>query len=366
MDDSELHYLTYDPDEIMQEMMLAYIAAGGNIMRAGDEKEMLLRGVQSVIVQAFAGIDNALRMDTLRYAVGDYLDIYGEKRNCYRIQAQKATATIRITTAATGESVTIPAGSAVTQDGMNLYLTDEDITLDGTAGTIDATVTAEQAGAKGNALLANAEMLFLLNWEGVTAVTCKESATGGLNKESDDSYRERIRTYGLSAVTTGPAEQYETLAKAVSSDILDAKAVQGDDLEVDIYLILADGASSATIIAAVEEACSPKNVRPLSDNVVVAAATDVTYTLNVQYSGPDTTNLASAVAAAVAAYQEWQDNVIGQAFNPDMLKAYLYQAGCTLVTFGSGSNFDGGTVEYTEIDMSERCKGTITTAVITT
>jgi uncharacterized phage protein gp47/JayE len=55
---------------------------------------MLLRGVQGIIMQAFAGIDNALRMDTLRYAVGEYLDIYGEKRNCYRIAAAAATSTI--------------------------------------------------------------------------------------------------------------------------------------------------------------------------------------------------------------------------------------------------------------------------------
>ena len=85
MDNTEIHYLTYDPEEIFQEMNLAYIQAGGDILYPGDEKEMLLRGVQAMIVQVFAGVDAALRMDTLRYAVGDYLDIYGEKRNCVRL-----------------------------------------------------------------------------------------------------------------------------------------------------------------------------------------------------------------------------------------------------------------------------------------
>ena len=42
MDDTELHYVTYDPDEIMQEMMVAYLNAGGDLLYAGDEKEMLL------------------------------------------------------------------------------------------------------------------------------------------------------------------------------------------------------------------------------------------------------------------------------------------------------------------------------------
>jgi hypothetical protein len=35
-------------------------------------------------------VDNALRMQTLRYAVGDYLDVLGEQRNCERIQASAA------------------------------------------------------------------------------------------------------------------------------------------------------------------------------------------------------------------------------------------------------------------------------------
>ena len=40
MDNTEIHYLTYDPEEIFQEMNLAYIQAGGDILYPGDEKEM--------------------------------------------------------------------------------------------------------------------------------------------------------------------------------------------------------------------------------------------------------------------------------------------------------------------------------------
>ena len=364
MDDTELHYLTYEPDEVLTEMMLAYIAAGGSVIRAGDEKEMLLRGVQNAIILAFAGIDNGLRMATLRYAVGEYLDIKGEEKGCYRIEATKAKATITITTSATGNEVTIPAGSAVTQDGQTLYVTDEDITLPGTAGTVTASITAESAGAKGNSLAEGAVMQFILAFDGVTNVECATAASGGQNREEDESYRARIQEYGLSAVTTGPSEQYERIAMETSSEVIDAKALHGDDLDVDIYLIISEDATAQTVIDAVEAACSPKDERPLSDHVTVYEAEDVTYTLNVKYSGADNLNLEDAVEAAVAKYQEWQDNVIGQTFNPDILKSYLYQAGCTNVIFDTGSEFDGGTVEYTEIDPNQRCKGTITTAVM--
>lgn len=363
MDDTELHYLTYDADELFQEMLVAYMNAGGSVIRAGDEKEMLLRGVQNTLMLAFAGIDNALRMATLRYAVGDYLDAKGEDKSCYRIEEAKATATITITTEA-GDPITIPAGSIVTEDGVQLYVTDEDITLPGTAETLTAAITAEQAGAKGNALLAGAQMQFIMSFEGVESVTCSVSATGGQDRESDEEYKERIRTYGLSTVTTGPSEQYERIAMETSSDIIDAKAIHGNDLDVDLYLILKDGAVAETILQEVYDACSPKNERPLNDHLTVYEAENLEYTLNVRYAGTDTTNLATAVAAAVQRYQTWQDNTIGQVFNPDMLISFLYQAGCTLVTFGPGSEFNGGAVQRTVIGQNQRCKGTITTAVI--
>lgn len=368
MDNTELHYLTYDAEELWRAMVLEYVDAGGDILYPGDEKEILLRGVQNILMLAFAGVDNALRMATLRYAVRGYLDLLGEKIGCERIQAKAATAEVSITTNATGETGTMPAGTAMTADGQAFYLTTEDITLTGEAETLNVSIRAEKAGIAGNGLAAGTQMGLANSNAAISSILVTTGASGGQNEETDDSYRERIRKYGLSSATTGPSESYEKIARNTSSEIIDAKALHGENLDVDIYLILEDGtteSAAAAILDAVAEACSPKTMRPLNDVVHVYEAEAVSYTLNVKYTGMDTTNLAEAVAAAVKKYQQWQDNTIGQPFNPDMLKSYLYQSGCTLVTFGSGSEFDGGTVEYTEIDPEQRCRGTITTAVIT-
>ena len=45
MDNTELHYITYDPEAIWEKMMENYNKAGGEILYPGDEKEMLLRSV---------------------------------------------------------------------------------------------------------------------------------------------------------------------------------------------------------------------------------------------------------------------------------------------------------------------------------
>jgi len=361
MSDSELHYLTYDPDAIYETMVATYLENGGEVIYPGDEKDLLLRGVLAMFVQAFAGVDNALRMATLRYAVRDYLDIIGENRGCERITATTATAKATITTAS-GASGSIAAGTAVTADGALIWTTDEEITLSGTAEDVTVSITCAESGEKGNALKAGDAMKTVGTVEGVAKIVCAESASGGQDAEDDDTYRERIRIHGLTSGTTGTAEQYEAAAMDVSSIIIDANAVNGGDGVVNVYLLLSDESQAEAMIEAVEEALNDGSVRPLTDTVNVEEASAVEYTL-IAACTVDTNVSESELEAAISEYQEWQDEKIGRAFNPDKLKALLYNAGAEKVEWGDGSNIAGGEVQYTEIGEGEHCKGTITLQV---
>ena len=365
MDNSEVHYLAYDPDAIWREMLIAYAEAGGDVLYPGDEREMLLRGVQSIVTQVFAAVDVALRMDTLRYATGDYLDLYGEKRGCVRLPALAARAKVKITFRAGGVAGEIAAGMALTADGEQIYLTEAAITQTGAAQEVTVSIICRQPGSAGNSLTAGTQMQLLVSNPSITSVYVTEAASGGQNREDDDTYRERIRRYGLRTVTTGPSTQYESAAMSVSSEILDARALNVAAGKVCVYLILADGTTAAPILSAVSAALNAKDVRPLTDSVTVAQAKEKSYTLKVQYAQETGSNVAAALADAVKEYQAWQDDTIGRAFNPDRLLAMLYQAGATRVVWGTGSVFDGGTVEWTEIDADTRCKGSITLAVMT-
>lgn len=365
MDNTELHYLTYDPEAIWSEMIRNYIDAGGDLLYPGDEKEMLLRGVQADIVQVFAGVDNALRMATLRYAVGDYLDILGEQRGCLRIKASKARATVTITTNATGVIDVLEAGTAMTCDGEIFYLLEEDFNMSGHVQTATLPVVCDREGSVGNGLLAGSQMALQITNPAINTIFVASDAVGGNEREDDETYRDRIREHNITTLTTGPEIQYETIALGVSSQILDAHAMNNGAGKVAVYVILASSTGAAAILASVEEALSAKNVRPLTDQVSVAQAEDVEYTLNVEYICDNSSTVSAAIAQAATDYQKWQDNTIGRAFNPDRLMASIYQAGATRVIWGEDSGFDGGDVEYTEIDEDQRCKGTITLTAIT-
>lgn len=362
MDNTELHYLTYDPDAIWQAMIENYVDAGGDILYPGDEKEMLLRSVQADIVQIFAGVDNALRMASLRYAVGDYLDIIGESRGCERIEAQAATATVTITTTGNGATYYLIAGTPMTFDGEIYYLLEEDFPLAGIARSETVSVVADRAGIVGNALLAGSELTLVSQNNSIASIVCATSATGGTEEEDDDTYRERIREYGLYSVTTGTAGRYEAVAKAVSTQIVDAKAINTSAGNVGIYLILSSQTGAAALLAEVLAAVSADDVKPLTDTVTVAQATNLSYCLEVDYTYDGTATTLSAIEDAVDEYLDWQNNTIGRAFNPDKLYAMMYSAGAERVYLDETyeSEFNGSTtIQYTEINSNERCTGIV-------
>ena len=364
MDKKEIHYLSYDPDAIWEEMMLRYVEAGGDVLYPGDEKMMLLQSMMADVVQLLAAVDNALRMQTLRYAVGDYLDLLGETRGCSRIEASPARASVLITTNATGYISMLPAGTAMTCDGEMFYLLTEELSLPGYAQDISAEVVADKAGSSGNGLPAGTQMQLVEKNAAVGRIVAATDAHGGSEAESDDSYRERIRESGQASVTTGPKAQYEAASMAVSAEIIDAAAVNEGAGNVGVYLILASGADTPSILQSVEDALSADNVRPLTDTVTVQTADAVTYVLDVEYQAASGVSTA-ALQEAVNVYQTWQDNSVGQTFDPYRLLALLYQAGATRVQWGQDSEFDGGPIERTEIAATERCLGTITLTELT-
>lgn len=368
MQDTGIHYVEYDAGVLWQKMLEAYVEAGGDILYPGSEKEILLRGVQLILMIGLAKVDNGLRMATLRYAVRDYLKLYGEGKNCPYIEATKAKATVTITFRSTGVAQIIAEGEALTADGVVLYTLDEDVEDTGASRSVTVGVTCSKAGAAGNGLLAGTQMQFMLQHDSVVSVVCASDAAGGQDDEDQEHYRERIHDKGLVSVTTGTEENYRSAAMAVSSVILDARALQTDVDEPDVcvYLLLSDNTGAEAIIAAVEEALNAKTARPLTDHVSVALATAVSYSLKVSYTVDAGQGVTDAVEAAAAAYVAWQNGSIGRPFNPDKLISLMYQAGATRVTFDASSRFNGSaTIQYTEIDPNKVCAGTVTAEVTT-
>lgn len=372
MDNTELHYLTYDPEAILIKMHETYIENGGSRLYPGDEKSLFLQGVLQMFVQAFAGMDNALRMGTLRYAAGEYLDLLGESRGCQRMLAQSATATATFVLEATGEEGLIPAGTRLTADGILNYITLEDIETSGRAHIAEVPILCTQAGSIGNALTQGTAMQANILINGLTSITASSDATGGSDTEEDESYRDRIRESVWATVTTGTQNQYEEAAKSTDPIILDARALYLGQTsgslalaQIGIYLLAEDMDDLTDLIPVIQEKLNDRDTRALLDRIVVRKALIKNYVLNVEYSCDGGAETHKAIEEAVMEYQKWQESSLSRPFNPDKLMAMMYQAGATRVIWGDGCELDGEEAAYFMGTM-HGYKGTITTAVIST
>lgn len=361
MADAELHYLTYDPDEIWETMLDVYLEQGGDILYGGDEKEMLLRSVQEVIVLALAAIDNALRMATIKYAQGDYLKLLGEERGCEYMDAQPARTTLRITFKAGYAAQTIAAGATFTADGAMMYTTDAGIDYAGQATTVDVGITCTEAGSRGNGVPAGTVMRSTQGLAMIELARTLDATADGRDAEDMDDYRERVRQAQFLAVTTGPVEQYKARTLAATTELHDATVLQGGPGVVDIYLLLKDTAVADQVIKTVKEALSAENVRPLTDTVNVQKALELTYNIDAEYKLPAGTLTTSQQAMQDAAdeYTAWQDTAMGRAFDPYQLVANLYRAGAERVKLLDSSKVGGKPLEYTAVDQKTRCNGTV-------
>ncbi len=363
---ADLHYLTYDPEAMWREIHLAYLGQGGDPLYPGDEKEMLLRGAMAILAQCYAAADHAARMQTLRYATGEYLDLIGEKRGIERIAAVAATGKINITIKPGAAGHVLAAGTLYT-DGARTYQLSEGIAVP--AGTENVTVSADstctEAGSVGNALMAGTLLYPIQQDAKAISVIVTETTRGGLEEEADEAYRERIRTGGFYGATTGPAGAYESRAEAVSASIVDAKARRAEAGEVEVSLLLEEGLTEeeeTQIQSDVLEALNGESARPIADTVTVRKAEEVPYELNILYEaeGASTENMAILLAQAADAYKAWQEGAVGRPFDPYRLLAALYTAGATRAEWDEASNLNSGEVARTAMEAYQCLKGTIT------
>ena len=364
MDDT-LHYLTYDPKAMWTEMYTAYMDAGGDPLFPGDEKEMLLRGTMAILLQTYAAFDHAARMQTLRYAAGEYLDIIGEKRGMYRIQAVKAMGTAEIVAKREIEPYTIAAGTIFTVGSRTYAMTESVLIPAGSGNTAKQTLLeCMEAGTVGNALPAGTALNKVEQNAKIVSVTLLTATAGGVDLEENEAYRDRIREGGFFGATTGPKGAYQARAMDVSANIVDAGAYRKAAGVVGVALILEDGLTSgekAALIANVAQALSDDAIRPLSDTVEVEEAETVPYQMNIAYQvgGSTSEDVLTKLNAAVLEYKTWQENTVGRIFDPFRLVMLLYNAGATMAEWTTGSHVNGEAVARRPIAENERLRGEV-------
>lgn len=286
------------------------------------------------IYQAMKYVDIKGKMDTVKYSVGDFLDLLGAFRcGATRNQAAAAVTTIRFTLSAARASVTaIPQGTRIAA-GQLFFETSVYTEIPAGDLTADIPATCMTAGETGNGL-APGELKTLVDpVPYVQSVENTSTSSGGADRESDESFAARIFIAPGKYSTAGSRNGYEYHVQDYSSAI-GGVHVSSDQAAgtVDIVFVMADGSlPSAEMISAMSQHMSAETLRPMNDLVTVRAPAEVKYTVSLTYYINQSDNnravaIQQAVSAAVDSYVAWQRK-IGRDVNPSKLLALVMGAG---------------------------------------
>ncbi len=342
VDLSALPSISFTPqsaEETETDIITAYEAIARTTLQPGDPVRLFLETLAYVISVQNGLIDFAGKQNLLAYAQGGHLDHIGAPMGVSRIQPQPARTTVRFgMTDALEFAVPVPSGTRVTTQSADImFATISDAILPAGETFIEVAVQCTEAGAAGNGLLPGQICRLVDPIPYITSVINMDITLSGCDEEGDERFRERIRMAPESFSVAGPDGAYEARVRAVSSDIASVSVTSPTPGVVDVRFVMTDGElPDEAMIEKVENALTPKDVRPLTDMVQVDAPDTVTYAISGKWflASCDSTLLTSitkAVDAAVEGYRIWQRSKPGRDINPDELISRLHNAGAKRV-----------------------------------
>lgn len=127
--------------------------------------------------------------------------------------------------------------------------------------------------------------------------------------EDDDTFRARIQLAPHGYSVAGPVGAYVFHAKTADGQVLDAAATSPTPGRVVVSVLsrVGNGVPSQALLTAVSAAVNADDIRPLTDEVIVQAATIVNYQIAAKIytlPGPDSSSVLTTAQQRVTAYAE--------------------------------------------------------------
>ncbi|MBV4440200.1 baseplate J/gp47 family protein [Clostridium tyrobutyricum] len=337
-----MNFVETDSKTIYENIINDFENAYGETLYPADERRIFIQQLISIIVGLKNDINDSARQNLLRYARSPVLDAIGvDIYHTERLEPQKATCPGLITLVAIqNDDIQIPSGKRVTPDGIIFFKIKDDVTIEAGQTRKECILEAVDPGASYNGFLSGQIKNIVDPIPYVESIINTDTSKGGADLEEDDSYRERCRTAPESCSTAGPEKAYEYFAKSADSSIVDVKVDSPSPGVVKIIPLLVNGEiPNQSILDKVYAECTPRNRRPLTDNVQVDVPTTINYDINLTYyldiehkteelqfrKSIEGSNL-DYVDGAIRDYINWQQGRMGISINPDELRYKIQNA----------------------------------------
>ena len=331
--------ITYE--QILNDMVADYetkyqeITGRKITLRPGDKEHIHLRIEAGQYYQMYQIMDNAAKMNLLKYSKGNFLRHLGAFKKTFIQEPKPAVVTARFTLSEVRKDVIyIPQGTRITAGDGVYFATDDYAEVKAGDSFVDIDCTCESVGEVGNDYIPGQIEIIVDPVPYVASVTNTTKSEGGSGEESEESFRERIFLAPSSYSVAGPADAYEYWVKQYNSAAIeDVKIYEPTEAVVDIRILLNGGAlPSQTFCSGCLEYLKENPIIPLTDNDIVAAPDVVNYNLKAVYyiARSDLNNIAviqESIEAAKDTYLNWQRTKIGRDINPDALTEFVRAAG---------------------------------------
>lgn len=331
--------ITYE--QILNEMVADYETKYQEIMkrkitlRPGDKEHIHLRIVAGQYYQMYQIMDNAAKMNLLKYSKGNFLRHLGAFKKTFIQEPKPAVVKARFTLSEVRKDVIyIPQGTRITAGDGVYFVTDDYAEVKAGESFVDIACTCETVGDVGNEYIPGQIETIVDPVPYVAAVTNITKSEGGSGEESEESFRERIFLAPSSYSVAGPAGAYEYWVKQYNSAAIeDVKIYEPTEAVVDIRILLNGGAlPSQTFCSGCLKYLKENPIIPLTDNDIVAAPDVVNYDVKAVYyiARSDLNNIKviqESIEAAKDTYLNWQRTKIGRDINPDALTEFVRAAG---------------------------------------
>ncbi|MGN1130098.1 MAG: baseplate J/gp47 family protein, partial [Ruminococcus sp.] len=196
-------------------------------LKINDPTRLLLQALALPIYQSLQKIDNAGKMNLLKYAYGDYLDNLASFKNIKRQEAIPSTVNIKFTLSAIrSEDLIIPAGTNVTTGNYDVYWeTDKDTIIPAGMLSVVVTMTCTEPGTLSNGYEVGTinELVNTIPYiDNVSNITV---SANGQDVESDDRLRERVYLAPSAYSSAGSKSAYIYHSKTFNSAITDCVVI---------------------------------------------------------------------------------------------------------------------------------------------
>lgn len=318
-------FVECDPSVIMAESKAKLESLLGRALQPAQVEQIMLQYIvyrEALLTNRF---NAGMRQMLYQFSTAPVLDYIAALVAVERLPASSAGCTVRFNLVEGHGYTLIPEGTRVsTSDGATIFRILDDITVPDTIHGVEVKVLAETAGRGANGYAPGVVNKILDPVAFVSTVANIDATGGGSDSESDDQLRARIKLAPSQYSSAGSRASYKFYAKSANTLITDV-SINSHTPGTVLIVPLTDAIDTPEqVLVDVYAACSPEDVRPLTDTIIVSAPTRKDYTIQVDitlYEVADANSAKTGIIAALEGYAAGKTGTLGQ----DIIRSHIAQ-----------------------------------------